>query len=121
VSARGNGTATAQNGAQTCAPPPVASVSRVRGLSPAGDALRVELILTGTQLDLIADGVAERLQPPPAPSPWLNTKQAAAYLACKPDRIHDLCQLGRLHPHKDGSRSLFRREDLDACLEAPSR
>jgi len=92
VSARSNGGAIgAQHGAQTCAPPPVALASRAKGiragkdrqegLSPSKDALRVELILTGAQLDLVADRVAERLQAPPAPSPWLNTKQAAAYLA----------------------------------------
>jgi len=49
-------------------------------------------------------------------SPWLDTQGAADYLAAKPSRIHDLVQLGHLHPHRDGRRLLFRREDLDAYV-----
>jgi excisionase family DNA binding protein len=60
--------------------------------------------------------VAERQTP--AASPWLDTKGAAGYLACGTDRIHDLVQLGKLHPRRDGRRLLFRRDDLDAYLEA---
>jgi excisionase family DNA binding protein len=53
----------------------------------------------------------------PGPStPWLNTHSAAEYLDCPPSRIHDLRALGKLAPHKDGSRLLFRREDLDDYL-----
>lgn len=78
-------------------------------------ALTISMLLTDTQLDLIADRVAERLQPS-TPSPWLDTRGAAAHLACKPARIHDLVQLGGLHPRRDGRRLLFRRDDLDAYL-----
>ena len=70
-------------------------------------------------LDLLADLVAERLRPAPHErSPWLDTAGAADYLAAKPARIHDLVALGRLTPRRDGRRLLFRREDLDAYLEA---
>jgi excisionase family DNA binding protein len=51
-------------------------------------------------------------------SPWLDTKGAADYIAASPGRIHDLVQLGRLSPRRDGRRLLFRAEDLDAYLEA---
>jgi excisionase family DNA binding protein len=54
---------------------------------------------------------------PPAASPWLDTKGAAEHLACAPDRIHDLVQLGRLHPRRDGRRLLFKPAELDAYLE----
>ncbi len=54
----------------------------------------------------------------PAASPWLDTKGAAEHLACGTDRIHDLVQLGKLHPRRDGRRLLFRPADLDAYIEA---
>jgi excisionase family DNA binding protein len=60
-----------------------------------------------------ADLVAERSHA----SPWLNTQSAAEYLDCPPSRIHDLRALRKLTPRKDGSRLLFRREDLDAYVE----
>jgi excisionase family DNA binding protein len=74
--------------------------------------------LSGEQLDQIAERVAERMQPTPAVSPWLSTEQAAEYLAAKPSRIHDLVQLGKLSPRRDGRRLLFARADLDAYLKA---
>jgi excisionase family DNA binding protein len=49
---------------------------------------------------------------------WLNTADAAAYIAAKPGRVHDLVQLGRLEPRRDGRRLLFKRDELDAYLEA---
>jgi excisionase family DNA binding protein len=48
---------------------------------------------------------------------WLDVDQAAEYLACKPHRVYDLVGEGRLRCEKDGRRSLFRREWLDAGLE----
>ena len=70
-------------------------------------------------LDLLAGLVAERLrQGPLERSPWLDTAGAADYLAARPARIHDLVALGKLTPRRDGRRLLFRREDLDAYLEA---
>ncbi len=72
----------------------------------------------------VVEQIAERaaaivtdLERPAAPR-WLNTRGAADYLACRPDRIHDLVQLGKLHPCRDGRRLLFRPADLDAYLEA---
>lgn len=50
-------------------------------------------------------------------SPWLDTKGAAEYLAAPVSRVHDLVQLGRLTPCRDGRRLLFRRDDLDRYLE----
>jgi excisionase family DNA binding protein len=49
-------------------------------------------------------------------SPFLTTAEAAAYLRCGRQRVFDLTSQGRLRVHKDGSRSLYRREDLDAYL-----
>jgi len=50
-------------------------------------------------------------------SPWLDTKSAAQHLCCGSDRIHDLVQLGKLTPRRDGRRLLFRVTDLDDYLE----
>jgi excisionase family DNA binding protein len=49
--------------------------------------------------------------------PWLDTRGAAEHLSCSCDRIYDLVQLGKLTPHRDGTRLLFRPEDLDDYLE----
>jgi excisionase family DNA binding protein len=49
---------------------------------------------------------------------WLDTRGAAEYLACTPGRVHDLVQLRKLEPRRDGRRLLFRRDELDGYLEA---
>jgi excisionase family DNA binding protein len=51
-------------------------------------------------------------------SPWLDTRRAAEHLATSPARIHDLVALGKLTPRRDGRRLLFRRDHLDAYVEA---
>lgn len=72
--------------------------------------------------DALVDAIARRvvqLMPSSAGapvSPWLDVDQAADYLRCKPQRIYDLVAAGELRPAKDGRRSLFRREWLDAYL-----
>jgi excisionase family DNA binding protein len=47
---------------------------------------------------------------------YLKVDEAAAYLRCSRQRIYDLSSAGRLRVRKDGSRSLFKRSDLDAYL-----
>lgn len=74
-------------------------------------------------LRVLADRLAPLLASRPttrddAGNPWLNAGEAARYLACSRDRLYDLVQLGKLTPHRDGRRLLFRRTDLDAYLEA---
>jgi excisionase family DNA binding protein len=49
--------------------------------------------------------------------PYMDSKQAGVYLACKRQRIHELVHQGRLEPRRDGNRLLFRRSQLDAYLE----
>lgn len=74
----------------------------------------IDLRLDDETVDLIAARVADALGRPAMP--WMNVEQAASYLACKPDRIHDLVGSGRLEVSRDGRRLLFRREWLDAVL-----
>jgi excisionase family DNA binding protein len=82
----------------------------------------LQLTLPDGLLHSIAQRVAELLQQPAggtggAPvEPWLGVSEAAGYLACPVSRIYDLVALGRLHPHRDGRRLLFRTADLDAAL-----
>jgi excisionase family DNA binding protein len=52
---------------------------------------------------------------------YINTKEAATYLACQPQRIYELVHEGRLPHYKDGAkRLLFRRSELDGYLESRS-
>jgi excisionase family DNA binding protein len=60
-----------------------------------------------------ADLLAQRV--PDQPEPYLNVEQAAEYLAATTDRIYDLRRQG-LPAFKDGTRLLFRRDDLDDWL-----
>jgi excisionase family DNA binding protein len=79
--------------------------------------------LPDTLLEEIARRAAELIaeRQTPAASPWLDTKSAAEYLCCGTDRIHDLTQLGKLTPRRDGRRLLFKRGDLDDYVEAGGR
>jgi excisionase family DNA binding protein len=69
-------------------------------------------------VEAIAKRAAELVlaqQPPQrSGSPYLNADEAAAYLRCGRQRIYDLASAGRLRRYRDGTRVLFRRDDLDA-------
>jgi len=47
---------------------------------------------------------------------WLDVEQAAAHLVCPKSRLYALVSARRIPFHKDGSRTLFRREELDAWV-----
>jgi excisionase family DNA binding protein len=86
------------------------------------ESIRLELTLTAEQFDALAAAVAEHLaasQPQPDDG-WLTTAQAADYLGCSPDRLHDLVARRALTHGRDGRRLLFRRADLDAYVEGSS-
>ena len=50
------------------------------------------------------------------PEPWIDVQAAADHIACKRQRIYDLVHADRIPHHRDGSRLLFRRSELDAWL-----
>jgi hypothetical protein len=80
--------------------------------------MSVTLDLPDAVLDEIARRAAELISPVgDTPRPWLDTKAAAGHLCCPVSRIHDLVQLGKLQPCRDGRRLLFRATDLDSYLE----
>jgi excisionase family DNA binding protein len=81
--------------------------------------LHITVELSDDQLAEIAARVAEMLKTTnePAADPWLNTGQAAEHLGCPIGRIHDLVQLRKLTPRRDGRKLKFKRSTLDAYLE----
>lgn len=72
-------------------------------------------------VERVAVRVAELLGPqlaPAEPSPWLSAVEAAEYLRCAPKRVYDLASQHRIPVHRDGSRLLFTRDELDAYVLA---
>jgi len=51
-------------------------------------------------------------------SPWLRAAEAAEYLRCPLSRIRKLTMTRQLPVHRDGSRVLYRRDELDAFVQA---
>jgi excisionase family DNA binding protein len=63
-----------------------------------------------------AEIVAARAQGEAADA-WLSVSEAADYLCCSPSRVYQLVSARRIPFHKDGSRTLFRRSELDRWIE----
>jgi excisionase family DNA binding protein len=55
------------------------------------------------------------------PEPWIGVPEAAAHVACKRQRIYNLVNEGRIPHHRDGSRLLFRRSELDDWVQRSGR
>jgi excisionase family DNA binding protein len=75
--------------------------------------------------DLVRRVVDERLvaagRREPEPE-YLSVAEAAERIRAKPQRVYDLLSDGRLTRHKDGSRVLVLRRELDAYVgNAPAR
>lgn len=80
-------------------------------------ALVAELAADPDALERLRELVAERdTADGSAGEPWIGVAAAAEHLACKRQRIYDLVHAGRIPHHRDGSRLLFRRSELDAWL-----
>ena len=62
--------------------------------------------------ELLAPRLAARL-PAGSPTPWLDVEQAAMHLACPKSRLYALVSARRVPHHRDGSRLLFDRAELD--------
>jgi excisionase family DNA binding protein len=72
-----------------------------------------------TLIEEIVNRVLQRLgETKPSPEPYIGVEDAAAYLACKPGRIYALTSAQRIPHHKDGSRLLFKRSELDVFVAA---
>jgi excisionase family DNA binding protein len=64
-------------------------------------------------VDRVVELVLARLEGAAAGSPYLNVREAAEYLRCKPQRIYDLLSSRRLMKYGDGGRPLLLRSELD--------
>jgi excisionase family DNA binding protein len=80
----------------------------------------IDAALDALVLDLaeqVADMLADRVgSAAPSRSPWFTVGEAADYLRCSKKRVYDLTSQSRLPAHKDGSRTLLHRDELDAYL-----
>jgi excisionase family DNA binding protein len=74
--------------------------------------------LDGDALDTLAERLAPRLTKPAQPDGWLTVTEAAEYLRCPKSRVYSLVSARRIPFVKDGSRTLFRRSELDSWLRA---
>lgn len=54
-------------------------------------------------------------------SPYLNAKEAAAYLRTTVQGIYALVKRGRVKPMPGSGKLLFTKEALDACLQKRKR
>jgi excisionase family DNA binding protein len=84
-------------------------------MSALATALLAEL--SAAELDHLAELLAPRLSalvPTSGQSAaWLNVDQAAAHVACPKSRVYALVSSRRIPHHRDGSRLLFSRAELD--------
>jgi excisionase family DNA binding protein len=89
-----------------------------RSAPTAGQALDAALAaLVPTIAEQVAALLLERTgSVPQSGSPWMSVAEAAEYMRCKPKRLYDLAGQSRVPAHKDGSRLLFHRDELDAYL-----
>ncbi len=55
--------------------------------------------------------------PTTTPSAYMSIPEAAGYLRCKRQRVDDLLSAGKLTRHKDGSRTLVSRDEIEAHLK----
>jgi excisionase family DNA binding protein len=89
-------------------------------LTDPGAERQLSIVLPEELVELVAERAAMLLADsrPAGPEPWLGVEEAASYLACSTSRIYTLVSARRIPYHKDGSRLLFRRSQLDAWVEA---
>jgi excisionase family DNA binding protein len=71
-------------------------------------------------LEQVASLVLERLPKAEPPSPYLTTLEAAEFLRCSRQRIHDHLSAGRLTRLKEGRRTLVWRGEVEALVEKTS-
>lgn len=71
-----------------------------------------------TLADRLAPILATRIDQDEHAFPWLDVEGTAKHLACPRSRIYALVSARRIPHYKDGSRLLFRREELDGWVRA---
>jgi excisionase family DNA binding protein len=82
------------------------------------EGLTVTLVLPADVVAAIAAQMAAQVQAEPASvGPYLTVAEAAEYLRAKPQRVYDLLSARRLTRHKEGSRTLLLRSELERHVE----
>lgn len=67
--------------------------------------------------EVVAQRLQERLPLAQPSSPWLSgAAKAADYIDSGVGRVYDLVSVGQIPVHRDGSRLLFHRDELDAWV-----
>jgi excisionase family DNA binding protein len=78
--------------------------------------------LDDAALDLLASlllpRLMARLETTSNTTEWIGVDQAARHLACPKSRLYSLVSARRIPFNKDGSRVLFRRNELDEWVRA---
>lgn len=79
--------------------------------------MNVSIEITDEMVEAIAKRAADLVQArtkhsDPNAAGYLDVAGAAAYLACPKSRIYSLVSTRRIPFHKDGSRTLFDRQEL---------
>jgi excisionase family DNA binding protein len=100
----------ASNGSEGAGPQLLGDAGAGRQLSIALPAELVELVAERAAAILRAEATVDV-------EPWLGVGEAAAHLACPTSRIYALVSARRIPHHRDGSRLLFRRSELDEWVE----
>jgi len=81
---------------------------------------RLSITVPPELLEAIAQRAAEIVisnsRPVDNGSPFLTVEEAATYLRAKRHRVDDLLSKGVLTRHKDGSRTLILRSELEAYM-----
>lgn len=77
------------------------------------------LALPDELLDAVVERVLEVIDEREPADNWLTATEAADYLRCPTSRIYALAgtKPARIPVHRDGSRLLFRRAELDGWVE----
>jgi excisionase family DNA binding protein len=79
--------------------------------------LCIQVELSDEALTKLAQQVAE-LNGSRDNATWLDVKGAAEHLCCGKNRIYHLVSARKIPFHKDGSRTLFDRAEIDAWVRA---
>ena len=87
------------------------------------DGVTVMVELNGVPVPVTLDGealaaiAAQVPVQPPATGPYMTVPEAAEFLRCSRQRIYDLLSARRLARHKDGSRTLVLRAELERYVQ----
>lgn len=75
--------------------------------------MRVDLNIADELRQIVRDELLAALRPD---DQWLDSAGTAAHLKCSKQRIYNLTSGGKIPVHREGSRLLFYRSELDAWI-----